>query len=201
MASGCALTATDSLAEYVKRIDGVLGSIASTLAISLAVVAVTLLVLWGVGRLAWSSVASWRKHTQAHRTVNADVAASDKFKEDDVVYTGGAGAGAGDGVDVSLPEPEQRKAIEASVARLGAKYAAYNRAIATHAANRGEAPDSLMDAKVLSAAHDDYSYAKRADAVDDALVYRKKEGGEEGDTGTVAQRARDLAAAVLKVNF
>lgn len=177
----------DTVEMYLKRINQVIRKNVYSLVLCAIVGLVTVAVVCTMAGLGWASVKSYRLHTQT-TLLNFSDKAKNKNKEpnrDDVTYV----TETPDGIDAELPDAPERTRIASSLKRIKSQYAAYNRAIAQHDRNKGREPEDLMDERIISAEHDDYTSKDLRGTK--APVYRPKQHQEYGDTTTVAERAND----------
>jgi hypothetical protein len=171
-------TGSASVELTLKHIRSAISDNVVVLAISAAIVSVSLGIVWFCYRTLSEMFAEWRKH-QLTSSSEKIMSSTDA---DDAVYRSG-GAGAFD----DLPQTSEGIAIAARMKGIASLYTPYNDAMKARAANRDEIPDDLIDQRIMTRSDDDFRYPRRRP---DRLRFRPGAGAQkvyasfaEGDIG------------------
>ncbi len=147
---------TGSLDAAMRAIRSAISDNLACLAITAAIVGVSMSIVWYVANTLIGVFKEWHKHqmpgpARPEKTANKNL-------DDDVVY--GDEVVGDDGIPSDLGPAPTAPLVAARMARLATQYAPYNAAMRSRAVANGVAPDDLVDARILGRKDDDWRYAR-----------------------------------------
>lgn len=154
-----ALKITDNGAVLVSRLNASIMSNAVMLGAFMCILVLTSLVLWILIRLCWRVYGRWKLQSAVMTPITP---AKTPDGDDNVHAADDFDSLGGGGDSEELPADPQVELLRRRMAKVEAKYGAYNRAMGAHALEQGREPDDAIDKGILSHDNDEYVYRPRS---------------------------------------